>query len=148
MIYKRTGTVSATWTHHLQDENMRIIISPAKKMRADTDFYAAEDLPVYLDKTEILMKWIQGLSYQEQKKLWACNDAIAKENNERFAEMNLRENITPAILAYDGIQYTYMAPSVFESTQFDYIQKQCKCNKYYCNSELQINKILELLYLF
>ncbi len=105
---------------------MRIIISPAKKMRADTDFYAAEDLPVYLDKTEILMKWIQGLSYQEQKKLWACNDAIAKENNERFAEMNLRENITPAILAYDGIQYTYMAPSVFESPQFDYIQKHLR----------------------
>ena len=105
---------------------MKIIISPAKKMRADTDYYTFKDLPVYLDKAELLMKWIQHLSYPEQKKLWACNDSIAKENNERFAEMNLRENLTPAILAYDGIQYTYMAPSVFENSQFDYIQNHLR----------------------
>jgi hypothetical protein len=43
---------------------MRIIISPAKKMRVDTD---------------------------------------------TFSDMTL-----PALLAYDGIQYTYMAPAVFE----------------------------------
>lgn len=105
---------------------MKIIISPAKKMRADTEYYTAEELPVYLDKTENLMKWIQALSYREQKKLWGCSDSIAKENRERFAEMDLRRNLTPAILAYDGIQYTYMAPSVFESTQFDYIREHLR----------------------
>ena len=57
---------------------MRIIISPAKKMRA-------------------------------------CSDKIAQENADRFADMDLRKNLTPAIIAYDGIQYTYMAPSVFEN---------------------------------
>ena len=102
---------------------MKIIISPAKKMRADTEYFTAEELPVYLDKTGKLMKWIQSLSYREQKKLWGCSDSIAKENRERFAEMDLRRNLTPAIPAYDGIQYTYMAPSVFESTQFDYIRE-------------------------
>ena len=35
----------------------------------------------------------------------------------------------------------------FKPELFDYIQKQCKCKKYYYNLELQINKILELLYL-
>ena len=105
---------------------MKIIISPAKKMRADTDYYTFKDLPVYLDKAELLMKWIQHLSYPEQKKLWACNDKIASENHERFAHMDLHKNLTPALLAYDGIQYTYMAPSVFEEAYFDYVQEHLR----------------------
>ena len=78
--------------------------------------YNGHILTVFLDRTETLMKWIRGLSYKEQKKLWACSDKIAQENAERFAEMDLRKNLTPAIIAYDGIQYTYMAPSVFENS--------------------------------
>ena len=101
---------------------MRIIISPAKQMRMDTDTFACKEIPVFPEKTEILMKYISGLSYEEQKKLWACNDRIAGENAERFRNMDLRRGLTPAILAYDGIQYTYMAPAVFEDGQFDYVQ--------------------------
>ena len=101
---------------------MKIIISPAKQMRVDTDTFACSTLPVFMEKTEILMQWIQGLSYEEQKKLWACNDKIARQNAERFAHMDLRQNLTPALLSYDGIQYTYMAPAVFEDSQYDYVQ--------------------------
>ena len=36
--------------------------------------------------------------------------------------MDLYRNLTPALLAYDGIQYTYMAPAVFEDGQIDYVQ--------------------------
>lgn len=85
---------------------MRIIISPAKKMRVDTDAFACTELPVFLDKTERLKDWICGLTYEQQKALWTCNDKIARQNAERFAQMDLRKNLTPAILAYDGIQYT------------------------------------------
>ncbi|MBQ5420884.1 MAG: peroxide stress protein YaaA [Clostridium sp.] len=105
---------------------MRIIISPAKQMRVDTDTFACREIPVFPEKTEILMKYISGLSYEEQKKLWACNDRIAGENAERFRNMDLRKGLTPAILAYDGIQYTYMAPAVFEDGQFDYVQEHLR----------------------
>ena len=37
---------------------MRIIISPAKKMRVDTDSFDCRELPVFLDRTETLMNWI------------------------------------------------------------------------------------------
>ncbi len=74
---------------------MRIIISPAKQMRTDTDASAGLTMPVFLEKTEILTRWIRSLSYEEQKKLWACNDKIARQNNERFAHMDLRRNLTP-----------------------------------------------------
>lgn len=105
---------------------MKIMISPAKKMRVDSDTFAWNGLPVFLEKTEILMDWIRGLSYAEKKKLWACNDKIAQENASRFADMDLRANLTPAILAYDGIQYTSMGPSVFENSQLDYVQKNLR----------------------
>ena len=88
---------------------MRIIISPAKQMRVDTDTFTCTEVPVFMEKTEILKNWISGLSYEEQKALWASNDKIAKQNAERFADMDLHRNLTPALLAYDGIQYTYMA---------------------------------------
>ena len=105
---------------------MRIIISPAKQMRVDTDIFACTEVPVFMDRTVILRDWISGLSYAEQKKLWACNDKIARQNSERYADMNLYRNLTPALLAYDGIQYTYMAPAVFEDGQFDYVEEHLR----------------------
>ena len=105
---------------------MRIIISPAKQMRVDTDSFTCTELPVYTDRAEILKDWIRSLSYEEQKRLWACNDKIARQNAERFAHMDLTKNLTPALLAYDGIQYTYMAPAVFEDGQFDYVQEHLR----------------------
>ena len=82
---------------------MRIIISPAKQMRVDTDSFVCKELPVFTDRAEILKDWIRSLSYEEQKTLWACNDKIARQNAERFAHMDLTKNLTPALLAYDGI---------------------------------------------
>ena len=101
---------------------MRIIISPAKQMRVDTDSFTCTGLPAFMEKTEILKDWISGLAYEQQKALWACNDKIARQNAERFAHMDLRKNLTPALLAYDGIQYTYMAPAACEDGQYDYVQ--------------------------
>ena len=50
---------------------MKIIISPAKQMRVDIDSFACNTLPVFTEKTEILMQWIRSLSYEVQKKPWA-----------------------------------------------------------------------------
>ncbi len=105
---------------------MRIIISPAKQMRIDTDNFECKGLPVFLEKTEVLMSWIRNLSFADQKKLWACNDRIAYQNSERFSDMDLRSCLTPALISYDGIQYTYMAPAVFEDGQHDYVQEHLR----------------------
>ena len=105
---------------------MRIIISPAKQMRVDTDSFTCSELPVFTDRAEILKNWIRCLSYEEQKKLWAVGDKIARQNAGRFAHMDLTKNLTPALLAYDGIQYTYMAPAVFEDGQFEYVQEHLR----------------------
>ena len=105
---------------------MRIIISPAKKMNVDTDSLPARDLPVFLAQTEELCRELQNKSPEELQKLWKCNDQIAALNVERLRQMELRRNLTPAVLAYEGIQYQYMAPNVFTSKEYDYIQEHLR----------------------
>ncbi|MBR4113673.1 MAG: peroxide stress protein YaaA [Anaerotignum sp.] len=105
---------------------MRIIISPAKKMNIDTDSLAYHDLPPFLNKTEQIYHQLQGMSYEELKSLWKCNDKIAALNQERLNQMDLQKNLTPAILSYEGIQYQHMAPGVFTDREFDYIQKHLR----------------------
>ena len=104
---------------------MRIIISPAKKM-VDEAALPHQDLPVFLERAERLRDWVGALTYAEQKKLWACSDAIAEQNARRFERMDLRRNLTPALLAFDGIQYTYMAPAVFEDGHLAYVQEHLR----------------------
>lgn len=101
---------------------MKIIISPAKKMRVDTESLPWTSLPVFLERTGEIFNELKQLSYQDLKVLWNCNDSIAKMNAERLKNMNLYNRLTPAILAYEGIQYRYMAPGVFSDRAYAYIQ--------------------------
>ncbi|MCI9671701.1 MAG: peroxide stress protein YaaA [Lawsonibacter sp.] len=105
---------------------MRIIIAPAKKMVVDTDSFAVDGLPQFLEQTERLKAVLQGMSPKDLQALWKCNDAIAKLNVERLEQMNLRRNLTPAIIAYEGIQYRYMAPSVMEAVHLDYLREHLR----------------------
>lgn len=105
---------------------MRIIISPAKQMRVNTDDLPPQGIPVFIEQAEEILRFLKGLSYEETKKLWNCNDKIAEQNYERLRYMDLYHRLTPAILSYDGIAYQYMAPSVFESGQVEYVQEHLR----------------------
>ncbi|MFI3213170.1 MAG: peroxide stress protein YaaA [Eubacteriales bacterium] len=105
---------------------MRIIISPAKKMNYDVETLVCIGLPKYINHTEVLMKYLQGLSFQKAKDLWKCNDKIVEQNIQRLQSMDLYQNLTPAILSYEGIQYQYMAPTVFEDGMLDYVQQHLR----------------------
>ena len=105
---------------------MRIIISPAKKMNADPDSLPWRDLPRFLPQTEQLLAALRGMTDSELKRLWRCNDQIAALNVERLAHMDLRRGLTPAVLAYEGIQYRYMAPQVFTDREFAYVQEHLR----------------------
>lgn len=102
---------------------MKIIISPAKKMNVDRDTYCVSGLPVFLEKTELLLEAIQKLSFQEAQSLWKCNEKLAQLNYQRFREMQLRQMLTPAVLSYEGIQYQHMAPKVFTESALEYMEE-------------------------
>ena len=101
---------------------MRIIISPAKKMREDTDSFAVRDLPRFLPQAQRLLERLRSMDYDSLKKLWKCNDQIAALNFRRVQEMELERSLTPALLSYVGIQYQYMAPGVFTWEELEYVQ--------------------------
>ena len=105
---------------------MKIILSPAKKMNMDPDRLAPAGLPDFLDQTEEILSWLRARSYEELKTLWKCNDKIAQQNIVRLEQMELRSQLTPAVLAYEGIAYQYMAPAVFESDHYEYVQEHLR----------------------
>ena len=106
---------------------MRIILSPAKKMRAsEISGLAPLGLPVFIREAELIRDSLRQKSYEELKKLWACSDKIAEQNAERLAGMCLDRGLVPAILSYDGIAYQYMAPTVFEAGMLDYVQEHLR----------------------
>ncbi len=105
---------------------MRIIISPAKKMKVDTDFLDYSNKPQFMQETEVLLQYLRGLSYEEAKSVWHCNDKIAELNYKRIHSMDLYSNLTPAILSYEGIQYQYLAPGVFKTDEFEYLEEHLR----------------------
>lgn len=103
---------------------MKIIISPAKKMNVDTDTFEADKLPEFIADAEVLMNAVKALTYAQAKALWKCNDRLAELNYERFRDMEPRRALTPAIMAYEGLQYQHMAPGVFTEQALSYIKKR------------------------
>lgn len=103
---------------------MKIIISPAKKMNRNTDFFPAEALPEFIDWTETLLRQIRRLDFAQCRELWQCNENLARQNFSRFQTMELRKTgaLTPALLAYEGIQYQYLSPMTLETGDWEYVR--------------------------
>ena len=95
-------------------------------MNVAPDILEFQGYPEFLEEADILRRYISGLSYGEAKALWKCNDKIAEQNFERFRDMDLKKNLTPAIMAYEGIQYQYMAPNVLDEISLAYVQEHLR----------------------
>ena len=98
---------------------MRLILSPAKKMRVDTDSFPCLGLPRFLPRTREILAALRALSPKELQALWKCSDRIAAQNVERLKNMDLEGIFTPAVMAYVGIQYQYLAPGVLSQGELE-----------------------------
>ncbi|SFH77644.1 hypothetical protein SAMN05192551_1038 [Tindallia magadiensis] len=105
---------------------MRMIISPAKTMNMTNDHFEPQQMPIFLKETEILLEELREKDDEALQAIWKCSDKIAALNRERIRRMDLHHSLTPAILAFEGIQYKYMAPIVFENKDFEYIEKHLR----------------------
>lgn len=105
---------------------MRIIISPAKQMVERDDGVEPVTRPALLDRARRVLAWMKGLSYEEARVLWGCSDKLARPNYDLLQEMDLDSRLTPAVLAYDGIAFKYMAPAVFDRGQLSYVQEHLR----------------------
>ena len=105
---------------------MKIIIAPAKIMKIDRDSFPIQSKPQFLDKTRILERFLKSRSNEQLKDLWHASENVTKQSILQLENMNLDERLTPAILAFSGIQYPYMAPDLFTQPALDYIQKNLR----------------------
>ena len=105
---------------------MKIIIAPAKIMKIDRDSFPIQSKPQFLDKTRILERFLKSRSNEQLKDLWHASENVTKQSILQLENMNLDERLTPAILAFSGIQYQYMAPDLFPQPALDYIQKNLR----------------------
>jgi len=101
---------------------MKIIIAPAKKMVVDPDTFEIDALPQYLAQTQEILGQLRQLDYPAAKALWHCSDKLARPNYQWLQELDLKRQLTPALLAFSGIQYQYMAPDLFTAPALAYVR--------------------------
>ncbi len=105
---------------------MRIIISPAKKMKENTHILPVKQLPLFIEETKQLLDYMKSLDYETLKSIWKCSDKLASLNYKRIQSMNLHEGLTPALISYEGLQYQYMGSTVFDSKAYAYLEEHLR----------------------
>lgn len=106
---------------------MKIIISPARTMQTDLDSFAYQDLPKFLPQTKQILDQMRSLSYEDLHKVWGnCSTRLAMKNYQWVQKMDLKRGLTPAIIAFTGLQYQYMAPDVFTEDGLAYVQQNLR----------------------
>lgn len=106
---------------------MKIIIAPARRMTIDTDSLPFQDLPRFLPQTKKIFEYMRSLSYDQCHWLWwNCSEKLARKNYRWLHQLDLTSQLTPAILAFTGLQYQYMLPDVFTDHAFDYVQNHLR----------------------
>lgn len=104
-------------------DRLKIIISPAKKMVEITDYVGQLTIPLLIDKSWALVQALRAKKYEELKELLACSEKLAIQNYERYQTMRLEAAMTPALLAYQGLQYQHLAAEALTEDQWVYLQE-------------------------
>lgn len=104
---------------------MKIIMSPAKKMRSDEDASITPTTPCFLKESQILEEKLKSMSYEELRKLWKTNETLT---NQCFEELQVRQfkPLTCAIHAYDGIAFKYLHPFSMSDDERDYLHSHLR----------------------
>ena len=104
---------------------MKIIISPAKKMRRE-EYVAPLHRPMFLKEAGALLSFLRSLSDSEKAKVWKVKGALLSSSLSSLSMLSLEDIGSPAIFSYDGIQYTYMSPSSFTDSMLEYAEKNLR----------------------
>ena len=105
---------------------MKIVITPAKRMYQEIDYFDALSKPIYIKESEIILNNLKTLTVDEVKKLLKCNDKIAKEAYDNYQSMNLNNNLVPAMFAYKGVQYEQMASHILTDEDYMFAKKHLR----------------------
>lgn len=102
---------------------MKIVMTPAKRMKKEVDVFETENTPVLIELTQKILKHLQTLRQDEIKRLLKCSDVIAEEAYQNYQQMNLFADTVPALFSYQGIEYDHLAADLFTYDEYDYIKE-------------------------
>lgn len=106
---------------------MKIIISPAKKMQIDPDTFDVESTPQMIKQASEVVQYLKSQTTDELAKIWHTSERLFKMNIGRLKALDLYNPVqTPAILAFCGLQYQYMAPDLFTEGGLKYLQQNVR----------------------
>lgn len=101
---------------------MKIVVTPAKNIRQEVDFFQSESTPVFIDRTQYLLENIKTLNVQQLQKVLRCSEKIAIDAYWQFQNMDLHKNQVPALFAYQGIQFDHLAAHLFTDEEYTYMR--------------------------
>lgn len=91
-------------------------------MKAEQEGFPHKQLPIFINETKKLLAYLKSLSDDELKTVWGTSEKLAQLNIERIRRMDLEKNLSPAILAFQGLQYQYLGGQVLSEKELDYLQ--------------------------
>lgn len=100
---------------------MKIIISPAKKMNIDSDTLPATALPQFVAEATHLAERLRGMDAAKLKALWRTSDKLTAENIARLQVLYPERAQTPAVIAYEGLQYQHLSAEVLSRDALAYL---------------------------
>lgn len=92
-------------------------------MKEEQEGFPYQNLPFFLKKTEELLVYLKSLSDEKLKAIWQSSEKLSQLNIERIRKMDLRKNLTPAILSFQGLQYQYIGAQVLTHDDLAYLQE-------------------------
>ena len=104
---------------------MRLIVSPAKGMAAEGPALLPLGEPAFLAEAERLVAALRAMAPAELQRLWKTSDALT-EKALGALDAWTPDGCAPAVLAYRGIQYTRMAPSVMTEDELSYLEEHLR----------------------
>ena len=103
-------------------------MSDAKKMKVSDDHDFALSRPLFEQESNTLWERLEGMSEQQMMDLMKCSKRTLSpvwEQLERSRNgLHLPES--PAVLSYEGIAFSSMAPHVFTDEQFAYLNSHLR----------------------
>lgn len=101
---------------------MQLIIAPAKKMRVDPDSFPVLSQPAFLLQTQAILAVLKQLSKSDAQTLWRTSEKLTDTSFAALQALDLAGPLTPAVLAYVGIQYQSLAADILTQEALDYLQ--------------------------
>lgn len=109
------------------NRRVKIILSPAKKMKTANDFPLPLSTPRFAKEAAFLMDTMADAGPAFMQKAWALSDKMMQKAWPALLQARAHpENISAALLTYDGIAFSAMAPGVFTDDEWKWAQEHLR----------------------